>query len=55
MTDDSEIQFIPDPYILVRADSKENARSFVGTERVKDVKFHGFGQNKPGKIWEVYI
>jgi hypothetical protein len=48
-----DIKFVPDEWLLVKAASAEKAREFFGAPPDWPVKFAGFDQRSPGRIWKV--
>lgn len=48
-----DIEFVPDEWLRVKADTADDARRFFGAPPGWPVRFAGFDQRKPGRIWEV--
>lgn len=51
MTD--TIEFVPDEWLRVIANTADDARRFFGAPPGWPTKFGGFAQNRPGRIWLV--
>ncbi len=47
------LEFEPDEWLRVRADNAEAARKFFGAPPNWPVRFAGFDERRPGRIWEV--
>jgi hypothetical protein len=53
MTTVDEIEFTRDEWLRVRTDTADDARRFFGAPAGWPVRFAGFDQRRPGRIWEV--
>jgi hypothetical protein len=51
MTD--EIEFTPDEWLKVIADTADDARKFFGAPPNWPVKFDGFMEHRKGRVWRV--
>ena len=49
----NKIEFEPDEWLRVIADTADDARRFFGAPAGWPVRFAGFAKNRPGRVWEV--
>lgn len=48
-----DIEFVPNDWLRVIATDADAARRFFGAPPNWPVRFAGFAQNRPGRVWEV--
>jgi hypothetical protein len=46
-------EWTPQEWLIVRTDTAESARLFFGAPPGWPVKFAGFNEDQPGRIWKV--
>jgi len=49
----TDIEFTPDEWLRVAADTADDARRFFGAPPDWPVRFAGFRSDRPGRVWEV--